>query len=204
METDTEMKFKKVPASELRLDDDFMKYQPKTKEGEDFKNLVEIAIKSGLKDFWCPVCDPSFDRKGRICYEPDKEFATGKRYKWWKRKAKKFCPERKSRLGTKNEYFAYLATVIKELVEVGKPVEWAWNAVSNEKRKHYWKPKDAKHEQVNCYKLLAEDEENGGFFIACGFYNYARRYYLKASLYHVDRHNCIAYPASGWIILEKD
>lgn len=47
--------FKKVPASELSLDDEFMQYPPKTDRERIFKDRVEQAIKSGLKDFWRPV-----------------------------------------------------------------------------------------------------------------------------------------------------
>ena len=55
--------FKLVPASQLSLEDRWMKYQPKTNAERHFKELVETAIKKGLKDFWRPVCDPSFNYK---------------------------------------------------------------------------------------------------------------------------------------------
>lgn len=179
--------FKKVPVSELRLDDEFLKYQPKTDEERKFKKLVETAIKNGLRDFWCPVYDPSFDDNGRICYEPGKMPAVGKSYIWWEENAKKYAPERGSRLGTKSEYVAFLAVLIKELVAFGKSVEWAWNAVCCDSKElgHYWNSKDAKHafettgsrdicgwyDLANSYKILAENEEAGGFWLAGGYYN---------------------------------
>ena len=198
--------FKLVSVGSLTPEDDFMeKYQPKTEEEQEFKRLVENAITSGLNNFWAPICDPSLDAKGRIFYEPEKEPIVGKLYKWWKKKAKEFCPERNSRLGTDNEYFAYLATEIKALVEDGKPIEWAWQAVGNTAKKiiHKRKFKAFGYGRSNCYKIVAGDEEKGKFFLMCGFYNRCRNYYLKSSIYHVSVKNEICRIGSGWIILTK-
>lgn len=178
--------FKKVPASELRLDDEFLKYQPKTKEEKKFKKLVENAIKNGLKDFWRPVCDPSFNDDGSICYQSGKKPAVGKSYKWWKENAKKFAPQCGCRLGTKSEYVAFLAVLINELVTSGKSIEWAWNAVCNDSKElgHYCNSTDNKrdfeptgsreicgwYDLGNIYKILAEDKEAGGYWFVGGHY----------------------------------
>lgn len=192
MMTSAEMKFvfpegifKKVPASELRLDDSFMKYRPETKREQKFKELVETAIKNGLKDFWRPICDPSFDYIGSICYEPGNMPAMGKNYDWWEENANEYAPERGSRLGTKSEYIAFLAVLIKELVASGKSVEWAWNAVCNDSKElgHYRNSENARlalestgsreicgfFDLANTYKVLAEDEDADGFWLAGGY-----------------------------------
>ena len=194
--------FKLVPASQLRLDDEFLKHQPKTQDEREFKERVEKAIKSGLKDFWRPVCDPSFDDKGRICYAPCNKPAVGKSYNWWAKNAKEFEPERGSRLGTKSEYIAFLAVLIKELVASGKSSEWAWNAVCNNSKElgHYWNSKNSKHafedtgsreicgwyDLANCYKILAEDEEAGSFWLASSDYSRSSDSFPLADLYHDD------------------
>lgn len=214
--------FKLVPASKLSLGDDFLKYQPKTEREQKLKELVETAIKRGLKDFWRPVCDPSFDYKGCICYEPGNMPAVGKSYNWWAKTAKEFKPEQGSRLGTKSEYIAFLAVLIKELVASGKSIEWAWNAVCNDSKEmgHYNNSKDAKHrleltgnreicgffDLANIYKLLAEDKEDeyGGYWVASGcYYDYYDSHdYPLATL----AHDLFSYGdwiyGSGWLVFD--
>lgn len=212
--------FKLVPASKLSLDDDFLKYQPKTEREQKFKELVETAIKRGLKDFWRPVCDPSFDDNGCICYEPGNMPAVGdKTYSCWAKNAKEFKPEQGSRLGTKSEYIAFLAVLIKELVASGKSVKWAWNAVCNNSKKlgHYRNSKNAKYafedtgsreicgffDLANTYKILTEDKEVGVFWLAGGSYNNFGNYYPLAYLYLNDydfignRNSC------GWLVFDS-
>ena len=62
--------FKLVEASQLSVSDEFMQYEPQTDPEIKFKELISEAIKSGLKDFYRPVLDPSFnDDMTGICYE---------------------------------------------------------------------------------------------------------------------------------------
>jgi len=195
MKTDTEMKFtvskeegifKRVPVSELSLKDKFLKYRPKTDAEKHFMKAVKNVIKAGVKDFWRPICDPSFDGEEDIRYQPGKRPAVGESYNWWEKKAKDFCPERGSRVGTKSEYVAVLAVIIKELVISGWKVADAWSAVCNDSKElgHYWNSKDAKHgfeetgsreicgwcDLANTKKMFKEDEETGGFWEASGDY----------------------------------
>lgn len=73
-----------VEASKLSLKDEFMKYKPKTAREENFKKQLAEAIKKGVKDFWAPKYDPSFNEEGTgICYVPGKKPAVGKSYNWW-------------------------------------------------------------------------------------------------------------------------
>ena len=212
--------FKRVPASELRLDDDFLNYQPKNFAENNLKCFVQTAIKNGLKDFWRPVYDPSFDDNGCICYHPGNMPAVGKSYNWWYKHAKAFCPERGSRLGTNSEYGVFLAVLIKELVASGKSVEWAWNAVCNDSKElgHYWESKDAKHDfettgsrdicgwydLANAYKILAEDEEASGYWLAGGGYrNFGDRRPLAGLFLDFDWRNWNFF-GCGWLVLETD
>lgn len=218
--------FKLVPASQLSLEDDFLKYSPKTKKEQNFKNRVETAIKSGLKDFWRPVYDPSFYNYVRICYEPGKMPAVGKSYNWWAKTANEFKPEQGSRLGTKSEYVAFLAVLIKELVNSGKSVEWAWNAVCNNSKElgNYWNSKDSSkcaqndfeptgsreicgwYDLANSFKILAEDEEAGGLWQAGGFYGYFSHEFPLAGMGHVcssNYRNYVDYQCCGWLVLDS-
>ena len=131
--------------------------------------------------------DPSFTKTGEnICYEKGRGPAVGKSYNWWKKVAEEYCPERNSRLGTRLEYAAFLGVLIKNLVADGTSISWAWNAVCNDSKElgHYWNSENAKHkfeptgsrqicdyyDLANTYKILAEDNEAGGFWLAGGYY----------------------------------
>lgn len=211
--------FVNVPASELRLDDEFLKYQPKTKKEKEFKEQVEKAIKSGLKDFYRPKCDPSLSEEGSICYVPGKKPVVGKSYNWWEKVAKEFCPERNSRLGTKYDYIAFVAVLIKELIASGKSIEWAWNAVYNDSKElgHYWNSKDAKHnfettgsreicgfyDLANTGKILEEDENGIGFWIAGAHYHCFSDCYPLAGLGHVYGRNNEGHFCCGWIVFDS-
>ena len=211
--------FKKVPASELSLKDNFMNHIPQTEQEKNFMAEVKKVIRVGMHDFWRPVCDPSFDDNGRICYEPGKIPAVGKSYNWWAKTAKEFKPEQGSRLGTKSEYIAFLAVLIKELVNSGKSVEWAWNAVCNDSKElgHYRNSENAKHafedtgsreicgwcDLGNACKILAEDEEAGGFWLTGGNYYYYSNDYPLADLYHYDDSNIDCNYSCGWLVLTE-
>jgi len=210
--------FIKIPASQLSMNDYFMQYIPRTPKEKAFKNQVEQVIKSGLRDFWRPIYDPSFTDDGEgIRYEPGMWPAIGKSYVWWKKAAKNFLPKRGSRLGTRSEYIAFLATLIKVLVNTGESVEWAWNAVCNDSRElgYYWDLQNANHhfestgsrcvcgfyDLGNTYKVLAEDIENEGFFVAGGAYDYGSERYPLSDM-ELDLE--YIYPCDegvGWIVL---
>src|SRR5574344_1656365 len=105
--------FKKIKASELSIHDPLMRFEP-------FKSvLVPVIQAEELKDFFIPGMDPSFDGKGGIHYVPGEKPALGQSWNWWNKTAKNFIPERKSRLGTKVEYTAFLAVLVKKLIDSG-------------------------------------------------------------------------------------
>ena len=183
-----------VEASKLSLDDKFMKHNPTTAKEKEFKELLTKVIRKGIKDFYRPKYDPSFNGDGTgVTFKAGNKPAVGKSDKWWKKVAREFMPERHSRLGTKSEYVAFLGVLIKKLVEDEKwSVAKAWDAVCNNSKElgHYWNSEDAKHrfedtgmreicgffDLANTFKILAEDEDDctGGFWLAggdCGDYS---------------------------------
>ena len=207
-----------VEASKLSLDDEFMKYNPKTEREERFKKQLTEAIKKGVKDFWRPRYDPSFNKtETGICYVEGKRPAVGKSYNWWNRLAKAFCPERHSRLGTKSEYVAFLGVLIKKLVEIGWKVKEAWNAVCNDSKElgHYRDSKNAKHvfedtgsreicgffDLANTHKIVAEDEENGHFWLAGGLYGINSYCFPLADLRHDFNRDCDYFYGVGWTVI---
>ncbi|MBO4816105.1 MAG: hypothetical protein J5507_04200 [Clostridia bacterium] len=206
-----------IEASKLRLDDKFMKYKPQTNQEKEFKKVLSEAIKSGLKDFYRPVLDPSFnDDMTGICYEFGKKPAVGRSYNWWVDTAKDFMPN--SRLGIRNEYVAFLGVLIKKLVKNGWSISKSWRAVCTDSKElgHYWNSDNAKHafedtdsrevcgfyDLANTYKILAEDKEADGFWLAGGRYlNYGYDYPL-AVLSHDYNRDRDHHDGVGWLVLD--
>lgn len=183
-----------IEASKLRLEDDFMTYQPKENEiyVKDFKRLLTAIIQRGIvKDYYRPKFDPSWAsyRYDEIYYMPGEPPAVGKSYNVWVEMARKFCPECNSRLMKKSEYIVFLGWLIKKLVENGWSKEKAWNAVCTDSKElgHYWNSENAKHDFEttksreilgllydlgNTLKLLADDDEGANkFWVAGGYFN---------------------------------
>ena len=169
-----------------------------------------------MKNFYRPIMDPYFTANG-IGYASGKKPAVGKSYNWWFDTAKKYDPSRNSRLGTRLEYGAFLGVLIKKLVEEGKSVEWAWNAVCNDSKElgHYWNSKNAKHDfeptgsrgicgfydLANTYKILAEDEEVGGFWLAGGSFNLGSSNDPLADLCLYTNRSSDRSHSVGWLVL---
>ena len=206
-----------VEASKLSLDDEFMKYQPKTYEEEKFKKRLTEAIENGVKDFWRPKYDPSFTEKG-ICYMEGKKPAVEKSYNWWDKIARNLCPRRHSRLGIKSEYVAFLGVLIKKLVEIGWKVAEAWSAVCDDSRKlgYYWDSTNADNKLentgsrevcgffdiANTYKILADDEEKASYYwrAGCHYTNNSFGFAL-ANLSMNANHEFADFCGVGWVVI---
>ena len=211
--------FELVEASTLSMQDEFMKHEPKTAEEKEFKQLLTDAIKKGLKDFYRPRFDPSLDENGEICYKPSEKPAVGRSYNWWEKKAKEFCRERGSRLGSKTEYVAFLGVLLKRLIADGWTVADAWSAVCNDSKKlgHYWNSENAKghfeatgsreickfFDLANTCKILADDKKDGAFWLAgCSYYGDSDNYPLADLVLQCIR-SCDITGGVGWLVLEK-
>ena len=204
-----------IEADSLSVNDIFLQYEPKTECERKTIRLILQAIEKKVKNFERPICDPSFtdDRKTDICFVPGKMPAVGKSHNWWKAIARNL----KLKLGTRLQYAAFLGVLIKKLIEEGKSVEWAWNAVCNDSKElgHYWDSEDAKHafeptgsryicgfcDLANTCKILAEDEEAGGFWLAGGCCNHYGGYYPLADLNHYAFRNFVINNCVGWLVL---
>jgi len=206
-----------IKASELSLDDEFMQHKPNGEREQKLKDALEAVIKKGILDFWRPRMDPSFDKKGNICFKAGEKPAVGNSYNWWRDNAKKFNPKRRSRLGTKSQYIAFLGVLIKTLVAEDWDIAEAWDAVCNDSEKlgHYWNSENAKHafeptgsraivgfyDLANTCKILAEDEEAGGFWLAGGYYGHGSNNIPLAVLGHYGGCNNVLSGSVGWLVL---
>lgn len=240
--------FMPVKVSSLGIRD-FVKYAPITENQEKFKQEIIGVISKGIKDFWHPKFDPAFcnfrteisfsskwhkkqqekmlEQKyihpinSEICYAPNKRPAIGKNYEWWNANAKDFWPDRSSRLGTKDEYIAFLGFILKKLILSGWNVNAAWYAICDDSRAlgHYWDSPNAQKDDFertgkreicgfcdlgNTMKILAPNcEEDDGIWIAGGCYYDEGKYnpladlfcFISPTIYHPE--------GVGWIILEE-
>ena len=216
-EDDFDRKFPVVEASKLKLTDEFLKYEPKTKWQKWLKETLTVGIKAGLKDFRRPAMDPSF-KDGKIVYEAGMKPAVGKSCNWWRENAKKFMPERNSRLGTDTQYAAFLGLRIKYLInEMGYTVSQAWKAVCDDSKElgHYRNSENAKHDfeatgsrpiglfydLANTCKILSND--NGTvFWLAGGFYGCNSYRFPLADMYAVYCPYLSYFGSVGWLVLD--
>lgn len=207
-----------VDVENLSMDDEFMKYEPQTPKEIETKELISRIILSGLKNFYRPKCDPSFtdENEEDICFTPGKMPAVGKTYKWWSEVAIRYCPELKSHLGTLVHYFAFLGVLIKKLVEDGKSVEWAWNAVCNDSKElgHYANPENPKFspeptgskgscgfcDLSNSSKILCNLYQTGYWHVNVGFAYLSITNPLSCFDYNLQIDKVFDYGV-GWIIL---
>ena len=206
-----------VEASKLSLKDIFMSHKPKTEAEKKFKATLTEVIKNGIEDFYRPAMDPSFSDKEetKIHNKAGEKPAVGKSYNWWEETVKdsEWC------LGTKAQYVAFLGVLIKMLVAKGWTVAEAWDAVCNDSKNlgHYWNSDNEKHQfedtgsrevcgffdLANTYKILAEDEEAGGFWLAGGYYNFYGYYDPLADLVLNFSYNKNHYYGVAWLVLKK-
>lgn len=204
-------------ASTLSLEDEFLKHEPETNQQTRFKNALISAIESGLSDFRAQRMDACFDEKGNICFKAGMKPAVGKSPNWWKETAKKFMPEKGSRLGTTKERIAFLGLLIRYLIEEkGYTVSNAWKAVCDQSKDlgHYWDSENAKHDfedtgsrQVgewydlaNTYKITVDDEA-GGFSLVGGRYFNFGDYCPLAGVDGVYNPNYVYINSVGWLVL---
>lgn len=219
IDTDNSM-FVLIDASKLSLKDEFMCYCPRIPQCEDIKRLITRAINKGIKDYYKPLVDPSVDENGKIYFKAGNKPALGHySYNWWEKKAKEFCPDCGSRLGTKLEYVAFLGVFIKSLVETGWNVTDAWGAVCYDSKElgNYRNSKNARlypeltgsrevcgfYDLANAYKILAadEDEESGVFWLAGGCFANDCSSSPVADLCHYNLRDSPGTCGVGWLVL---
>lgn len=171
-----------VEGSDSQIYSDLLKHTPADDSEKSFLDNLEEAVQTGFKPFKVPVCDPSIDENGRIQFVAGKRPAVGYSYNELQELARK----NGLRLGEKKEYFPFLATIIHRLIEKGWSETDAVFAVCNDSTKlgHYFNSANArgnfeptgsrmvagKCDLANTYKILAKDEDTGGFWLAGGGY----------------------------------
>ena len=196
-----------VEGSDSQIYSDMLEYTPANDAEELFLQRLKKAIDAGVKPFKVPACDPSIAEDGSLQFVAGCKPAVGYSYNELKELAYKNGLE----LGSEDQYVLFLTTISHRLIEdYGWSKANAFYAVCTDSTQlgHYWNSENARHDfeltgsrkiggkcdLANTYKILANDEEAGGFWLAGGcFYsnsdndplallrliNYCdRRYYL--------------------------
>jgi len=220
-ESEIEEIFVLVEASKLNLTDDFMKYRPKNIKEWKFKMALKSVIRKGIPDFWCMRMNPflvpgvrrPIDFNG-IDFKkepvPLDEMIETTCANWW-HIARELCPKRKSRLGTKSQYIAFLGVLIKRLVEDGRDVDEAWDVVCNDSTKLVFGEKLKLNNRdfygiTETFKIITSNNRSK-FLLAGGYFktqsNRTFCYELAELVLTDDIIRPRAYYSVGWIVLNE-
>ena len=121
-----------VDVQNLSLSDEFMQYQVQTTYEQSFKGNLINVIKQNGPNFCKPLFDPVISGSQGLTFTQDMDPAVGMSFTQWSEIAKTFKSSKNSRIGSRDEYIAFLGFLIKKMVESGIPIEVAWNSVCND------------------------------------------------------------------------
>lgn len=181
-----------VDVENLSLDDEFTKFQTQTTYEKSFRGeLFTVIKKNKLKNFCKPIYDPSISGNQGIAFASNMDPALGMSFKQWFEIARTINPSKNSRIGSRDEYIAFLGFLIKKMVEAGVPIEKAWNSVCDDSSNI-----GVYASEVSFQNVLRKTGSKG----ICGFYDlantqkvllsdlsYAANYYWKAGGTYKDQ-----------------
>lgn len=213
-EMTTEIETILVEGSDSQIYSELLEYTPADSAEKRFLEDLKKAVDAGVKNFKVPICDPSIDENGSLQFVAGSEPAVDYSYNELKELANKNGVQ----LGSKNQYVLFLATIIHRLIEEeGWVKKSALHAVCTDSTKlgHYCNSANAKGEfettgsrmitgkcdLANTCKILAKDEEAGGFWLAGGGYRDRGNF---CPLAYLDLHgNCVLHYnfSVGWFVL---
>ena len=205
----------RIEASKLLLSDEFMQYIPPTNAQQNLMDSLKKMIPNGLNDFYKPIYDPSFTRCGNIAFVEGNTPAIGKTYTWWKKTAEELLPQWDSRLGTDEEYIAFLGVLIKTFTNIPNIGFNPWEAVCDDSTNlgHYWNSYGSKedlektgsrmvagfYDLANVYKVLKSSDGNPGFCIASGAFINEGHEFPISTIKHRSRNSALS-KGVGWIV----
>lgn len=126
---------KLIEVSTLSKRDKIFRYKPKSHSQEIVKNGIFKAIDMKLKNFMVFTISPSLDENGKLIYKKGTYPIIEKSVEWVYQKSQELYPERNSRIGDENHYYAFLGYFIKYLVEEKKEsIDNAWYIVCDDSK----------------------------------------------------------------------
>ncbi len=210
----TEFETIKIPGSDSPVYAELLKHDPTNNAEMTFIYDLKKAISKSVKGFEVFVNDPSMDHDGKLQFVPGFKPAVGYSYNELEELAK----ENGLRLGTKDEYILFMGWLINSLIKEGWFEMDAWLAVCTDSRElgHYFNSAGAKwyffeptgsriivgkSDLANTYKVLARDENAGGFWLASGrCLNFGSDYPLASLDLNGNYDNHDIYSV-GWFVL---
>lgn len=134
-EKNIEEYLKVIEISSLSKKDKIFKYQPRNLDEKIVKKNLFRILDMKIKDFMVFTLDPSLDDNENIIYKEGMEPAIGRSVEWWYKRCHDILPERNSRFGNIDQYYAFLGYLIKYLVVNQKyEIAQAWDAVCDESK----------------------------------------------------------------------
>lgn len=181
-----------------------------TKLEEGFLAILEEAIQVVDYDYWIASLEPS-ESDGKIYYAEGHTAAVGFSNKEWAHMAKKYAPERGSRLSTLYELLIWYALRIVNglwtLYYVDKDSSSAgnyWNAPKSSKEREKTGARKCggyADGQGNTYKIVTHEK---GFVHVGGAYNFdGRECPVDEIHYEKHQHNNIRNQGTGVLVLTK-
>ena len=202
-----------VEGSDSQIYFDMLKYTPTSENEEKFLKFLKEAVYAGVKKFKVPVYDPSINENGSLQFVAGCKPAVGYSYN----ELKELAIKNGVQLGSKNQYVLFLATIIHRLVEEGWSKADAFYAVCTDSTEigHYWNSKNTEHnlrltgsrkiagkcDLANTYKILANDEKNGGFCMASGCYSRKGNFNPLAYIFLGNKYDILFNASVGWFVL---
>ncbi len=124
-----------IEVSSLSKRDKVFRYKPENHSQEIVKKGIFKAIDMNLKDFMVFTISPSLDENDKLIYKEGTYPIIEKSVEWLYEKCQKLYPERNSRIGDENHYYAFLGYLIKYLVEKKKQsIDDAWFVVCDDSK----------------------------------------------------------------------
>lgn len=194
-----------------------MAFNPKTECQKKLMKDIWKGLLNQLPAFRVPCMAPS-EENGEIVFKPGNKPAVGHSVFWWDETWKRFMPSKNSRSGTEVHYAAFLAHLMKYLIdEKNYSVTAAWEAVCNDSCHlgHYWNSEDAKHDfeltgsrkvgaffdLANTYKILKKEGESC-FLRAGGCYGVGSGFHPLAVMSVINGPSYSYYESVGWLVLD--
>lgn len=200
---------------------ELLRYNPKNEaQRELYKNLV-LALESGFETFYKVPMDPSIN-KNKIFYCTGQRPATGLKFDKADILAKNFLKENSSRLGEPKEYFAFIGTLMFEILCNSNDINRTW-ALVNESSSRIAEYSDSHEVKAdwcikrtggrgyqnyrdlgNTYKILKDENDKyylgGGNYAKLGVVSPISRI-IKVNSVYIDTIRMVATP---WIVLTTD
>lgn len=177
-----------------------------------FMNELKKAINNEIEDFNVFVCDPSLKDGNKLVFTTGQSPAIVLTYNQNEQLAK----ANNVRLGKRSEYILFLATILLKLIQEGWTETDSWNAICSDSKNlgHYQDSANSKNgfestgarivagkaDLANTFKILAKEDENGGYWIAGGCCADTGSSSPLANLQLTNDYSTPSYYGVGWFV----